>query len=102
MSMHVSGIWNVCFLGTDKLAVLQEQWAACSGNWAKSDLYMRMQQRTMTRTKGARTWLTRPQVAQRYQSQEIADSICNAKLEDAELKSTHTKPHPDAPQNPEP
>ena len=33
----------------------------------------------------------------KYQDPEVAEQICKAKLQDAELSQTHVKDHPDAP-----
>ena len=46
---------------------------------------------------GARVWLTRYQIARIYNSEEVANEICEAKLADPELKETHTKLHRDCP-----
>ena len=56
-----------------------------------------MIERTTHKSHGARVWLTRHQIAAKYHSDEMADSICDAKLNDPELRESHTKPHPDAP-----
>ena len=44
-------------------------------------------------------WLTRSQIAKKYDSELTANEICDGKLNDAELKESHTKVHPDAPTN---
>ena len=50
-----------------------------------------------TRVHGARVWLTRAQIAAKYNDPKVADLICNAKLEDPDLKERNTKFHEDAP-----
>lgn len=95
---------NQCFssLGSQRLQVLQEQWSACAGKWKESSFYLQMQQRDSTRKHGARLWLTRAQLAKKYESQSVADEICDAKLAaDEETRKLQVKPHPDAPTNEE-
>ena len=85
--------------GTAKLAILQDAWAECAGNWKSSQLFKKITNRSTVTSHGARVWLTRAQIAKKYDSNEIANEICDAKLNDAELKESHTKMHPDAPTN---
>lgn len=85
--------------GSAKLQLLQDAWTECKGEWRSSSLYKQMVERKRTSKHGARVWLTRMQIAQKYQSQEVADEICRAKLDDPELYKSHTKPHMDAPNN---
>ena len=83
--------------GTAKLQLLQDAWVECDGAWKKSSLYKRMMERTTHKHHGARLWLTRSQIALKYNSEDIAASICDAKLSDPELLESHTRPHPDCP-----
>ena len=92
-SMHRS----TSLSGSEKLQILVDEWASCQGNWKESRLLERMRARKSTSVHGARVWMTRAQVAQKYGNQEVADEICNGKLTDEETKATQTKPHPDAP-----
>ena len=48
-------------------------------------------------TRGSRSWLTFEQIAEKYNSTEVATAITQAKLQDAELKRTQVRCHPDAP-----
>lgn len=82
---------------SEKLQILVDEWASCQGRWKDSQLLERMRSRKSTSVHGARVWMTRAQVALKYGSQEVADEICNGKLNDPETKESHTKPHPDAP-----
>lgn len=75
-----------------------DEWVSCKGSWKSSKLYEKMTARKSVRTKGARVWLTRHQLAAKYNDAEVAREICESKLSDPELKETHTKPHPDAPE----
>lgn len=83
--------------GSQKLQVLQDAWAQCAGEWRKSELFKKFTERTTSSSFGARIWLTRAQIAKKYDSQSIADQICDAKVADPELAATQTKWHPDAP-----
>ena len=83
--------------GSAKLQLLQDAWTACQGEWKKSELYLKIVERRKTTAHGARVWLTEHQIAAKYGSPDMAREICAAKLADAELKQTHTKPHPDCP-----
>ena len=40
--------------------------------------------------------MTRSQIAQKYNSYDIADEICKNKLADEQTKATQTKEHPDS------
>lgn len=57
---------------------------------------MTLKSRETERNYGARVWLTRAQIANKFHSQDAADTICDAKLADPQLKDTHTKWTPDA------
>ena len=85
--------------GKARLQVLQDAWNQCEGNWSRSDLYLRLTNRTTHSQKGARVWMTHSQLTKKYESASIADQIVNAKLQDEELSRTHVKPHPDMPNN---
>ena len=74
-----------------------EEWMACQGEWSKSTLYERMTASKSVRKRGARTWLTKQQIATKYGDMSIAEEIVQAKLADETLRETQTKPHPDAP-----
>lgn len=74
---------------------MKEAWHSCQGKWKQSALYLKLTNRKSTRTYGARVWMTRSQVADKYKSQSVADVICDAKLKDPELKKSHVKEHED-------
>lgn len=86
--------WN---LGKAKLQLLQDAWTECDGEWSRSELYKKILERRTTSKRGARVWLTRAQICRKYESQEMADAVCDGKLADEESKQQFTKPHPDAP-----
>ena len=86
--------------GHDKLQILLDAWSSCDGDWRSSELYLKMVSRKTASTYGCRKWLTRQQIALKYDNNMgLADTICDGKLADAELMKTHTKFHPDAPGN---
>ena len=86
--------------GSEKLAVLLEDWIACDGCWVESSFYKRVTQRTTTSRRGCRVWLTREQIRIKYGgSHKIADMICDSKLNDPESFKHQTKVHPDCPDN---
>lgn len=70
---------------------------ACKGEWKESKLYEKMISRKSVRNRGARVWLTRHQITQKYGDPQLADEIIKAKESDAELRESQTRPHPDNP-----
>lgn len=70
---------------------------ACAGQWRKSALYKTITERRKTSAYGARVWLTKAQLSQKYNSPDLAEQICRAKLTDAEASKTQVKKHPDLP-----
>ena len=87
--------------GQEKLALLQEAWASCEGEWKKSELYLKMTQRKSHSSYGTRVWMTRGQLEKKYGSKEIADTIAENKLNDPVLAKTCVQWHKDAPGNEE-
>ena len=87
--------------GSAKLQLLQDAWTECQGEWRKSSLYKRITQRSSVSQRGARVWMTRAQIARKvWKSWDVANEICNSKVgKMRSSKQTHTKPHPDAPNN---
>lgn len=85
--------------GSEKLALLYEQWLGCSGKWTDSEFYIQIQESKRHRKTGTRAWMTRDQVILKYNSTELGNAICNAKLADPEVAKHSVKPHPDFPQN---
>lgn len=82
---------------TRKLQLLFEQWVSASEKWSSSSLVISMKQRHQRRHKGGRRWLTKAQIAIKYNSKELAEEICHHKESDEYLRSTETKPFPDKP-----
>ena len=76
-----------------------DEWISCAGEWKKSSLYKRFKERSTTSQHGARVWLTKGQIQEKYKSAAVAEAICRAKLEDPDAKQVNTKEHPDCPGN---
>lgn len=49
------------------------------------------------RKHGARVWMTKGQIAQKYSDKAVAEQICAAKMADEATRDSQTKPHPDLP-----
>ena len=81
--------------GREKLQVLMDEWMTCGGKWKQSAFYKRCTDRTTHSERGARVWMTRQQITEKYKSSEIANMICRQKIDDPELFRTQTKSHPD-------
>eukprot|EP00435_Cladocopium_sp_Y103_P022373 s1292_g5.t1 len=103
-SIHSSGIPLIPLVsnysqGSAKLQLLQEAWLQCDGKWTSSSLYKRIANKETVSEKGAQVWLTKTQIARKYESEELALEIINAKESDPALSQSHVKPHPDCPGN---
>lgn len=86
--------------GTEKLALLQEQWESCRGKWSESQFLFQLKESSRTRKRGCRSWMTRAQVAQKYSDDwELANQICDDKLQDPHGEGKIWKKNPDAPLN---
>ena len=88
------------YQGTEKLALLQEQWESCKGDWTKSEFLVQLRESTLTRKKGCRSWMTRTQVAAKYGNDwELANQICDDKKDDPHGEGKTWKRNPDAPRS---
>ena len=90
-------LWHILLWGKAQLQVLQDAWTECEGNWRTSSFYKKITGRSTVSEQGCRRWMTRAQLAKKYDSLDYADHIIAAKNQDEELRATHTKDHPDAP-----
>ena len=81
--------------GREKLQVLMDEWMSCGGKWKQSAFYKRCTDRTTHSERGARVWMTRQQISNKYQSDDVANRICQQKIDDPELYRTQTKSHSD-------
>jgi len=87
---------------SEKLALLLDEWTSCQGQWKESNLYLRMSESTRHRKCGARCWLTRAELVQKYGDVEAATHIWESKLADDDGSGTQIRPHPDCPKVPDP
>ena len=86
--------------GTEKLALLQEQWESCQGKWSESQFLFQLKESSRTRKRGCRSWMTRAQVASKYGDDwDLANQICDDKMEDPHGEGKIWKKNPDAPLN---
>lgn len=81
--------------GSERLTILYEQWVSCSGHWRESQFFLRMSTSSRRKKFGCRKWLTQHELAIKYGSAEIAQSIVDAKESDDKLRLSHIRSHPD-------
>ena len=85
------------------MAVLYEQWLQCEGHWTESSFFKEIRSTNTHRRRGARRWLTVPELAIKYGSERVALRIKAAKEQgDADVRKTQIRDHPDVPGDPEP
>ena len=80
---------------SERLQVLYEQWSGSNGIWKESAMYLKMTSKTRFRHRGCRSWLTKEQIALKYNSQEVAEMIIASKeaLEESE-RAKQIRNHP--------
>lgn len=81
------------------MQLLLEEWLTTGGDWKSSSLYQKITSRKSERKYGARVWLTKAQLIQKYGSEALAQEIIDSKTADEETRRTQTKAHPDAPES---
>ena len=74
---------------------IYEKWLSCGENWKSSSWVLSLQTTSTDVRKGARRWMTRAQIASKYDDPTIADEIVQAKM--APDCAHQRKPHPDLP-----
>ena len=74
-----------------------EDWCAASEDWNKSSLLVQMRESTSHKKRGARRWLTEGQIAQKYNSPEIAAEIVKSKENCDVMRKTQIRAHEDLP-----
>ena len=85
------------------MAVLMESWFSADGVWTNSEFYLCLKSRHSNKKTGARRWLMRSQIEQKYRDAghpdpaTIAGEIIAMKESDPQLAKTHVKAHPDLP-----
>ena len=82
---------------TEALQTMFEDWCAASEDWTKSSLLVQMRQSTSTKKRGGRRWLTEGQIAQKYNSAEIAREIVKSKENCEFMKKSQIRAHEDLP-----
>lgn len=82
---------------SEKLALLLDEWTSCQGQWKESNLYLRLSETTRHRKRGARCWLTRAELVQKYGDVEAATHIWESKLAEDDGSGAQIRPHPDCP-----
>ena len=87
---------------TEKLALLLDEWTSCQGQWKESNLYLRLSESTRHRKCGARCWLTRAELIQKYGDVTAANHIYESKLAEDDGSGAQIRPHPDCPLVPDP
>ena len=80
---------------------LYERWLSCGEDWTKSSWLLSLTSTSSHHKKGARRWMTRSQIAEKYNgSWDIADEIIAAK--NTPEHADQRKPHPDLPNRRDP
>lgn len=79
------------------LQILYEQWIQVGGHWDKSQLVVQARTTIKGSKTGARRWMLRADIVQKYGSEEIADELIHAKESDPELRKTQVRDHPELP-----
>ena len=89
------------FPGSEKLAILYEQWCSCEGFWKESSLYKELKVKTHHRRLGRRVWMTFGEISKKYNSDRVATRIVEAKRNDAAVAAVQIRDHPDCPGDPD-
>lgn len=76
-------------------ANVYEEWLASSEKWSQSKWVVELKKTCTVQRMGARRWMTRKQILERYEDEGIVEEIVNNKMQD----TTTNMPHPDAPKN---
>ena len=65
--LYLAGCWTIKSIqGSDKLALLFEQWISCSGHWNQSSFLVELRQSSRNRKRGARRWMTVHELRLKY------------------------------------
>lgn len=79
------------------LGVLFEQWLQVGGKWDQSSLVAQARQSFRGTKTGARRWMQRSDLIQKYQDPVIADEIIASKEGDPLVRACCVRPNPDLP-----
>ena len=74
---------------------IYEKWLSCGEDWRQSSWAVSLCSTTTENRRGARRWMTKAQIARKYEDPSIADEIVESKMQPE--FSHHRKPHPDLP-----
>lgn len=80
---------------TSKLQTLFEQWCSASEQWSRSQFVLRMRNTVSSKHRGARRWMPKKDIVQRY-GEDVAQQIISEKLK-PEFEDVQWKRHPDVP-----
>ena len=67
----------------------------CEGCWTQSSFYLQLKEKKRNRSFGARKWLVRSELVQKFGSAAVADAIIQAKHADTEAAQSQIRAHPD-------
>ncbi|CAK9112309.1 Uncharacterized protein SCF082_LOCUS52077, partial [Durusdinium trenchii] len=84
---------------TCKLHLLYEQWCSASEKWERSSLVLRMKKSVLTRSRGARRWMTKKEICSKY-NEEVAEEIIASKFKE-DMENILWKKHPELPERKE-
>ena len=84
------------------MSILWEEWLGASEKWSKSKYVITLTTQKTHEKIGARRWMTRKHLIEKYGDETIADDIIETKKAHPELKDTQIKRHPDAPHRDDP
>ena len=82
--------------GSERNSALFEAWLNCTGDWAKSSLYINCKSSHSSVRKGVRRWMTRQEVVGRF-GESAAEAIILRKLGDPTLSVSECRRHPELP-----
>ena len=72
-----------------------EQWVMARKDWKQSQLLVQIKTQHKGSKVGARRWMLRKEIAKRYESEEIADEICDFKEKDPVMCKTCVRDNPE-------
>ena len=79
-------------------AVLFDLWCQCEeGNWKKSEFYMNIKSRHVSKKRGVRKWLLRHEMDEKF-TVKVAEALRAHKAADESLWKSETRYHPELPE----
>ena len=75
------------------MANIYEEWLSCQEKWKTSTWAASLSKTSKLTRMGARRWMTRQQIYERYGCWDVVNEITDTKLQDSSLHVAH----PDAP-----